>query len=393
MRTSSAFECFNAFLKLGLTSFGGPVAHIGYFRTEFVSRRNWLSEERFAELLAICQFLPGPASSQLGFAIGLQRAGFAGAMAAFIAFTLPSLAMLLSFAHFTRYFESTTGQQIVAALKLVAVVIVADAILGMSKKFCTDRTHQSIAIFSATVLLISSSALLHVVVIAVAFLVGAVMNPTVQGHAFNSSASKYPVHKMSLFLGIFLLLLVGLPVLSSYSPELAIANLFYQAGALVFGGGHVVLPLLEASVVDSGLVSNDLFMAGYGAAQAVPGPLFSFAGYLGFNLESHSNPWLMMLVATAFIFLPGFLLLTAILPVWNNLSQNLILAAGLSGANAAVVGLLIAAFYDPVITSGIESKVDAAIGLLGFLIITTLKKSALWLVAWCIAAKLASGLL
>ena len=381
-------EVFLTFLKLGLTSFGGPIAHLGYFRKELVERRQWVSEEQYGQLLAICQFLPGPASSQLGFTLGLIRAGWSGAFAAFIAFTLPSVLLLIVFASALPELTDETGKSIVQGLKLVAFAVVADAVFGMSKKLCPDIKRRLIALVSIIILLMFSSVWLQI---------ATVFGGAVAGSMFlNESANqqnmkiKMPVSETSglILFVIFILLLTLLPLIPYNNILLSIADAFYRAGALVFGGGHVVLPLLEESVVHSNWVSEQNFLAGYGAAQAIPGPLFSFSAYLGFVLSSDYNQWLTALTALLFMFLPGFLLVSAILPFWNKVSQLPIAANVIAGVNAAVVGILAAALYDPIFITAIKSIPDLIIAMIGFAILSFWRLSPLLVVAWCILATL-----
>ena len=381
-------EVFLTFLKLGLTSFGGPIAHLGYFRKELVERRQWVSEEQYGQLLAICQFLPGPASSQLGFTLGLIRAGWSGAFAAFIAFTLPSVLLLIVFASALPELTDETGKSIVQGLKLVAFAVVADAVFGMSKKLCPDIKRRLIALVSIIILLMFSSVWLQI---------ATVFGGAVAGSMFlNESANqqnmkiKMPVSETSglILFVIFILLLTLLPLIPYNNILLSIADAFYRAGALVFGGGHVVLPLLEESVVHSNWVSEQNFLAGYGAAQAIPGPLFSFSAYLGFVLSSDYNQWLTALTALLFMFLPGFLLVSAILPFWNKVSQLPIAANVIAGVNAAVVGILAAALYDPIFITAIKSIPDLIIAMIGFAMLSFWRLSPLLVVAWCILATL-----
>ena len=381
-------EVFLTFLKLGLTSFGGPIAHLGYFRKELVERRQWISEEQYGQLLAICQFLPGPASSQLGFTLGLIRAGWSGAFAAFIAFTLPSVLLLIVFASALPELTDETGKSIVQGLKLVAFAVVADAVFGMSKKLCPDIKRRLIALVSIIILLMFSSVWLQI---------ATVFGGAVAGSMFlNESANqqnmkiKMPVSETSglILFVIFILLLTLLPLIPYNNILLSIADAFYRAGALVFGGGHVVLPLLEESVVHSNWVSEQNFLAGYGAAQAIPGPLFSFSAYLGFVLSSDYNQWLTALTALLFMFLPGFLLVSAILPFWNKVSQLPIAANVIAGVNAAVVGILAAALYDPIFITAIKSIPDLIIAMIGFAMLSFWRLSPLLVVAWCILATL-----
>lgn len=405
----SALEVFGVFLKLGLTSFGGPVAHLGYFRKELIERRGWLSEGQFGELLAICQFLPGPASSQLGFSVGLLRAGWLGAIAAFIAFTLPSALALLMFASFLPLLSEGESGEIAAAavhgLKIVAFVVVADAVLGMSKKLCPDWARRVIAVLAMMVLLVGASASMQLVVVGGGALIGfscylfgrpiSSILTSAEGARRGNAALfelRYGVRFASALLLLFIVLLVGLPLLASAdSSVLSMAGAFYQAGALVFGGGHVVLPLLEDSVVATNWVSSEAFLSGYGAAQAIPGPMFAFSAYLGKLISTGQGAWageLGALVALLFMFLPGFLLVSAALPFWKIISLSPAMASVMASVNAAVVGLLAAALYDPIFVSAMDSILDLAIGLVGLALFIVWRWSALAVVTWCVLASI-----
>lgn len=383
----SAAEVFIAFLKLGLTSFGGPVAHLGFYRKELVERRNWVSESQFSQLLAICQFLPGPASSQLGFSIGLARAGWLGALAAFIAFTLPSALLLIGFAALLPALSGTVGIAAIHGLKIVAFAVVADAVLGMSKKLCPDLQRASIAIVSAGVLLVLGNAWIQLLVV----LAGAIAGIYLCKGSATETVSKIPVHYGRKLGGILLLLffglLVGLPLFATPNASLiSMAEAFYRAGALVFGGGHVVLPLLEDSVVSSGWISSETFLAGYGASQAIPGPVFAFSAYLGAVTPTGHNEWLSASVALLFMFMPGFLLVAGVLPFWRAISHNTQVARAVAGVNAAVVGLLAAALYDPIFISAIQSAADMAIGVVAFALLFVWRLSAITVVVWSVVA-------
>ncbi|MCC1480832.1 chromate efflux transporter [Roseibaca sp. Y0-43] len=355
--SGSAAEVFRVFLRLGLTSFGGPVAHIGYFREEFVTRRAWLSDGDYAELVALCQFLPGPASSQVGFALGLMRAGWMGAVAAFLGFTLPSALVMVAVA-MGAGLAGLSG--VIAALKLVAVAVVAQAVIGMARSLCPDGPRATIAVAAVALLAVLSGPWAMVAVIAGGALAGA-------GLRLDSGAGQgglcIPVGR-PVALGaaaLFALGLLGLPLLAGQGAGLALADAMFRAGALVFGGGHVVLPLLQAELVATGQVSDSAFLAGYAAAQAIPGPLFTFASYLGALGGATAA-----LIATLAIFAPGFLLLIAALPFWQALRALAPLRAGMAGANAAVVGILGAALYDPVFTSAVASLGQFAFALACF---------------------------
>ncbi len=381
----SVVEVWLAFLRLGCTSFGGPIAHLAYFRQEFVQKRRWLSDDQYAQLLALCQFLPGPASSQLGFSLGLLRAGWWGGAAAFVGFTAPSALLLILFAMMLPAIPAGMGESIVHGLKVVAFVVVADALMGMSKKLCFDATRKYIAILSAAVVLWIAHPFVQLIAIAVGALVGVkyCRNTPVCGQGsltvpYGKTASKW-------FFLLFVALLLGLPVLSlSVGGLFSISEAFYRSGALVFGGGHVVLPLLEETLVVPGWVSDEQFLAGYGAAQAIPGPMFSFAAYLGALMGDATVSIPTAVLALLSIFLPGFLLVLAVLPIWMQLAGNHRIVNALAGVNAAVVGILGAALYDPIFTSGILSGKDLAIGLVALGLLQIAKLSPLFIVCWCV---------
>jgi chromate transporter len=383
----SPAEVFATFLKLGLTSFGGPIAHLAYFRKELVERRKWVSENQFSQLLAICQFLPGPASSQLGFSLGLARAGWLGALAAFIAFTLPSALLLIGFASVLPALSGPVGEAAIHGLKIVAFAVVADAVLGMSKKLCPDIQRATIAILSAGVLLVVGNAWIQLLVV----IGGAIAGIYLCRGGATEIASKIPIHYGRKLGGILLLLffglLAGLPLFSTTNATLiSMAEAFYRAGALVFGGGHVVLPLLEDSVVSSGWITSEVFLAGYGASQAIPGPVFAFSAYLGAVTPTGHNEWLGASTALIFMFMPGFLLVAGVLPFWRAISHNTAVARAVAGVNAAVVGLLAAALYDPIFISAIQSGMDMAIGIVAFAMLFVWRLSAIAVVVWSVVA-------
>ena len=380
-------EVFLAFLLLGLTSFGGPVAHLGYFRTEFVARRKWLTEQAYADLVALCQFLPGPASSQVGFALGLLRAGPWGAAMAWLAFTLPSAIILMLFAFGAAVLESPIASGIIHGLKVVAVAIVAHAVWGMARNLCPDKARAGIALAAVLAVVLVSGPLGQVAAIVLGGVAGLALCRESAIVAAASDSLHFPVSRRvgMLALGLFGGLLIMLPLLAGTAAWLDITDAFYRSGALVFGGGHVVLPLLEAEVVQSGWVTPDEFLAGYGAAQAVPGPLFTFAAYLGALLPG-INGVVGALLALVAIFIPGFLLLVGVLPFWNQFRQWGSAQALMRGANAAVVGILGAALYQPVWTSAIIGAEEFALALTGFLLLTVWK-----LPAWVVVAVVALG--
>lgn len=361
-------EVFLAFLKLGLTSFGGPIAHLGYFRTEFVERRAWLDDNSYSDLVALCQFLPGPASSQVGMALGLRRGGGAGALGAWLGFTLPSAIVLILFGLGVTQWAGLVQSGAIHGLKVVAVAIVAQAVWGMSKTLCPDRSRAGIAIVAALLVLAVPSTFSQVGAIVAGAIAGRSLlrlGPFPSGEHLSYGVSK---RAGALMLLLFGLLLVLLPVLAAVArqPTLSVISSFYQAGALVFGGGHVVLPLLQTSVVPNGLVTNDAFLAGYGAAQAVPGPLFTFAAYLGVVMTGSLGGWLGGLTLLVVIFVPAFLIVAGTLPFWETLRQREGVQRAMAGINAAVVGVLAAALYDPVWTSAIHSRADFGLALAAF---------------------------
>lgn len=362
-------EVFTAFLKLGLTSFGGPIAHLGYFRDEFVTRRHWLDEKAYADLVALCQFLPGPASSQVGFALGLLRGGPFGALAAWAAFTLPSAALLMLFAFSASSFDGDLGQGVISGLKIVAVAIVAQAVLGMSKSLCPDRERATIALGTALIVIIGTSAFSQVAAIMLGALSGFFLCKSDSEHI--EGQIQFPISRRmgGAILTLFIIILFGLPILASVisSQGLAVFDAFYRSGSLVFGGGHVVLPLLETEVVNKGWVNHNDFLAGYGATQAMPGPLFTFAAYLGFILQPAPNGINGAAIALVAIFLPGLLLLVGTIPFWDVFRTKPRAAAMMRGANAAVVGILGAALYDPIFVSAINGPYDFALALTCFI--------------------------
>lgn len=382
---------FRAFLRLGVTSFGGPIAHIGYFRHEFVERRRWLDDRQFAELLALCQFLPGPASSQLGFAVGLTQAGPLGALAAFVAFTLPSAALLFAFASLLPALAGPLSDAAIHGLKIVALAVVAHGLVGMAQSLTPDWQRVLIALLAVALMLGVGSAWMQIAVILTGGIAGFVLCRTVDPHRGKPVDAGISRRIGLALLALFFILLAGLPILATGgNTGVVTADAFYRAGALVFGGGHVVLPLLEETVVAPGWVDADRFLAGYGAAQAVPGPMFTLASYLGALLPGDNGGLSGALLATLAIFLPGFLLLAGILPFWQSLSRHPAAVRVIAGINAAVVGLLAAALYDPVFTSAAKGIVDLVIAALAFVALARWKVSALWVVAWCVGARIAA---
>ena len=375
-------EVFLVFLRLGLTSFGGPVAHLGYFREDIVARRRWLSEDAYATLVALCQFLPGPASSQVGMAIGLLRAGTAGMMAAWLGFTLPSALLMLAFAYgVTHAGAAGIDGGWLAGLKIAAAAVVADAVLGMARNLCPDRSRRTLALLTAAGAAIFPGALGQLGIIAIGALAGLTFLST-DGAPAKPPPGHLPGRTASLVsLALFALLLAGLPLLAQASGDGAVAlfDTLYRAGALVFGGGHVVLPLIEAELVHPGGLTRETFLAGYGAAQAVPGPLFSFAAYVGAAMPTAPNGIVGGLLALVAMFLPSALLVYGALRFWTALATNTRIRKAMNGINAAVVGLLGAAFWNPVVTSSITSGRALAIALIAYLAL------ALWRVpAWAV---------
>jgi chromate transporter len=365
-------EVLRAFSRLGVSSFGGPVAHLGYFRKEFVVRRRWLGETAYAEIVGLCQFLPGPASSQVAFSLGLLRAGYVGGIVAWLGFTLPSAVALVLFAYGADTVHSVAGSGLLHGLNLVAVAIVAQAVWEMARTLCPDRERAVIAVLAAFVMLLARSAASQVGVIVIGALAGlwqcrATASPATERLSIGVS------HRAGLVaLAAFFGLLVGLPLLATRGavPGGALLAAFYRCGALVFGGGHVVLPLLREAVVTPGWVTDEAFLAGYGAAQAVPGPLFTFAAYLGTVADTAPGGVAGAIVGLLAIFLPGILILVGTLPFWEFIRGQPAARGMMSGVNAAVVGLLAAALYDPIWTSAIKSIGDLAVAIVGVGLLT-----------------------
>jgi len=366
--TGSSLEVLLAFLKFGLSCFGGPIAHIGYFREEFVVRKRWLDEQAYVDLVALCQFLPGPASSQVGFSIGLIRAGYLGGLAAWTGFTLPSAILLVLFAYGASALTGNIGSGLLHGLKLVAVAIVAQAVWGMARTLCPDRERASIAVVAALVILFSSSSVAQIG----AILLGGIAGLWLCRDAQPIAGDRFilPISRSAgvLALSAFFALLVGLPIVRTFvsSQGVALFDAFYRSGALVFGGGHVVLPLLRQAFVAPGWVSDSTFLAGYGAAQAVPGPLFTFAAYLGTVVSPSPHGIPGAILGLIGIFLPGALILLGTLPFWDDFRKRTGAQAMMRGVNAAVVGLLGAALYNPVWTSSVNTPGDFGVALVGF---------------------------
>jgi chromate transporter len=368
---SPAAEVFFAFLKLGLTSFGGPVAHLGYFRAEFVERRGWLSEATYADILALCQFLPGPASSQVGITLGLMRAGAIGALAAWAGFTMPSALALILFARIVVVLRGAEQSAWLHGFRIVAVAVVAQAVFGMASSLCPDRPRITLAAGAALLALAGPSAYVQIAAIVLGALIGWRLLPADSCDSGAPFALYFRRGISISALVVFFGLLFGLPLVRAAMADhtIALADGFFRSGALVFGGGHVVLPLLQKEVVPPGWIGNDLFLAGYAAAQAVPGPLFTFAAYLGAVMPLAPNGLLGGLLCLAAIYLPSFLLLIGILPFWEELRRRASVRSALNGANAAVVGLLLAALYSPIWSSAIFGPSDFAIALSLFVLL------------------------
>lgn len=391
----SAWEVLVAFTRLGVTSFGGPVAHLGYFREEFVIRRRWLDEHAYADLVALCQFLPGPASSQVGFSLGLLRAGFPGALAAWIGFTLPSALLLVAFALLAYRIEGPAGMAALHGLKIVAVAIVGQAVWAMARSLCPDWPRALLAGAAAATLLLVPSPLTQIAVLLLGGIVGLRLLPTGTTPVPPSHLPRLVAHRTGVAaLVLFVVLLAALPLLARHAPDgpLALFDAFYRSGALVFGGGHVVLPLLDEALVESGWVGREAFLAGYGAAQAVPGPLFTFAAYLGVIALPGASPLAGAAWGLAGIFLPGLLVLVGTLPFWESLRRQRAARGALAGVNAAVVGVLAAALCTPISSSAITTAGDAALALCGLLLLATGRARPLPVVLLTVAASVGLAL-
>jgi chromate transporter len=367
----SALEVLAVFLRLGVSSFGGPIAHIGYFRDEFVTRRRWLDELAYADLVALCQFLPGPASSQVGFSIGLMRAGYLGALAAWTGFTLPSAILLVLFAYGAASLNGPMGIGLLHGLKLVAVAIVAQAVFGMARSLCPDRERASIAVIAAVIILFSTASIAQIGAIVLGGLAGLWLcrgAPMPEGGHVSMPVSRRT--GLAALVAFFVLLIGVLAVQGrAGAGALELFAAFYRSGALVFGGGHVVLPLLREAFVAPSWLSEDAFLAGYGAAQAVPGPLFTFAAYLGTVARPEPHGLAGAALGLFGIFLPGILILIGMLPFWDAFRKRPTAQAAMRGVNAAVVGILGAALYNPVFTNSVKTPSDLAVALVGFVLL------------------------
>jgi chromate transporter len=384
-RGGSTAEVFAAFLRLGLTSFGGPIAHLGYFHEEFVVRRRWLDEKTYVDLVALSQFLPGPASSKVGIAIGLSRAGYAGALAAWSGFTLPSAVALVLFGYGVASVGGVLQSGWLHGLMIAAVAVVAQAVLSMMRALAPDRARATLAVAAAVMVSALPPSWGQIAAIVLGGLIGLL---ALRGAApADHVGLPHPVGRAGAIAAIvlFFAILIGLPLLTAAVPNhaLQLFDAFYRAGSLVFGGGHVVLPLLQAAVVPPGWVSNDTFLAGYGAAQAVPGPLFTFSAYLGTVMRPSPNGWMGAILCLVAMFLPAFLLVIGPLPFWDELRRRSWAQAMLRGVNAAVVGLLLAALYRPVWTSAITNAGDFALGIAAFLLLLMWKTPPWLVVVFC----------
>jgi chromate transporter len=391
----SAGEVFSVALRLGLTSFGGPIAHLGYYERTYVRQRQWLSPDEYAGLVALCQMVPGPASSQVSYLIGLRRAGWSGAFAAWAGFTFPSALVMFGFALLAPRLEGHTTDAVLHGLKLVAVAVVAQAVWSMARNLCPDRPRAALALLAALLLLVVSGSLVQIAALLIGAAGGAVLCRNLPA-APGLPAMPVTLRTGGVALALFLILLVALPLAGAAAPPhslLALAGIFYKAGALVFGGGHVVLPLLRDALVPQGWLSDNTFLAGYGVAQAIPGPLFTFSAYLGAIVAPPGvgAAVLWSSVALVFMFLPGLLIALAGLPVWLWLGHHPAARGALAGINAAVVGVLGAALYNPIWLSAVASGRDVAVALAGFLLLERWRVPPLAIVVLCVGAALISA--
>lgn len=389
MKDMKYIEIFWVFLKLGCTSFGGPIAHLVYFRRAFVERRAWVGEQEYSNIIALCQTLPGPASSQVGFTLGLIRGGLPGALLAFIGFTLPSVVLLLLFANYLSLFDSQIGTAALQGLAILALAVVLHGVLAMGKNLCFDKTRFSIALLTFIIMLMAQTALAQVSVIILGALLGSLFIQKDKAHSLTlgeqpnlNVINVRPNAWLSVVLSITVLgLFFVLPLFSEAASK------FYRSGALVFGGGHVVLPLLETAFVASGDISQSDFLAGYGATQAIPGPMFTFAAYLGFLQAEYGGIFGAML-ATVCIFLPSFLLILAFYPFWKKISANVKLQSAIAGTNAAVVGLLAAALYDPIFIHAVTQPSDLALAAAAYSALARFNAPVLGVVFACVVLKI-----
>lgn len=393
-RRGSAGEVFLVALRLGLTSFGGPIAHLGYYERTYVRQRRWLAPDEYAGLVALCQMVPGPASSQVGFLVGLRRAGWGGAFAAWAGFTLPSALVMFAFALLAPHLEGPATNAVLHGLKLVAVAVVAQAVWSMARNLCPDRPRAALALIAAALLLVVSGSMVQIAALLIGAVGGALLCRDLPA-APGLPAMPVTLRTGGVALALFLILLVALPLAGTAAPHslLALAGIFYKAGALVFGGGHVVLPLLRDALVPQGWLSDNTFLAGYGVAQTIPGPLFTFSAYLGAVVAPAGAALLWSAVALIFIFLPGVLIALAGLPVWLWLGHHPAARAALAGINAAVVGVLGAALYNPIWLSAVANGRDVAIALVGFLLLERWRVPPLAIVVFCVGAALISVLI
>jgi chromate transporter len=387
-------EVARAFLLLGLTSFGGPIAHLAYFRREFVERRHWISDADYAQLMALCQLLPGPTSSQVGFSLGLMRAGWLGALAAFACFTLPSAVLMVLFALARPWISGQIGAAVLHGLAIVALVIVAHGLVAMTRQLCPDLPRILIGIAGAAVALLFSHAAEQFIIVAMGAVAGHAICRNVRPVDGQPFLVRYGHGLAGLCLSAFVLLLALLPVVAVWGDgSVAVVAAFYRAGALVFGGGHVVLPLLQDAVVSPGWIGPEEFLASYGFAQALPGPLFSIAAYLGASIAAPGGGILGAATALVAIFLPGFLLVAAALPMWGTMLRRAGTVRAIAGINAAVVGLLAAALVDPLWTTAVHGPGDALIALVGFVLLTLVRVSPLLVTLWCVCASIVGAML
>ena len=381
-------EMFWVFFKLGLTSFGGPIAHIGYFHKLFVEQKKWFSAEEYAEIVSLCQFLPGPTSSQVGMSIGLKCGGISNAFAAWLGFTIPSMLIMIAAGYGILTFDGTSLTTILHVLKLLAAAVILQAVLSMAKTLTPDWTRRILALTATIILVVNPTALIQLFVLGAGIIAGIFLsgNKSAEIQKIESKSKTYSYASFVQKLGpvsaiIFGILLFALPLLAiAYtSPIIEIANIFFQSGALVFGGGHVVLPLLQSQLVPNGLISHTDFMAGYGMAQAIPGPLFTFAAYLGVMMPTGLPAWISGIVCLIIIFLPAILIVLAVIPFWDSIRGNSYIKAGLYGINAVVVGLLLAALINPILILSLKSGFDIII-ILGLFLLLVFSRLPVWLV-------------